>query len=53
VRKKPSFYRAGRSPIEPRAMLVRMEGAFKPYLPQKEQLYKQLDWAAIKKMVNP
>jgi hypothetical protein len=53
VRKNPAFYRAGRSPLEARAILVRMESAFKPYRPQQEQLYKQLDWAAIKKMVNP
>ena len=53
VRRNPAFYRAGRSPLEPRAIVVRVPNVFKPYWPQQEQLYKQLDWAAIRKMVNP
>ena len=52
VRRNLSFYRAGGSPLEPRAIVVRMEDVFAPYRSQHEQLYKQLDWAAIKKMVS-
>lgn len=53
VRKNPAFYRAAGSPFVPRAILVRMPNAHKELWPQQEQLYKQLDWAAIKRMVNP
>ena len=53
VRKNPAFYRARRSPLEPRAVLVRMPNAHKELWPQQEQLYRQLDWAAIKRLVNP
>jgi hypothetical protein len=30
-----------------------MPNGYKEEWPQQEQLYKQFDWAAIKKMVNP
>lgn len=53
VRKNPAFYRARRSPLEPRAVLVHMPGSHKELWSQQEQLYRQLDWAAIKKLVNP
>ena len=53
VRRNPSFYRAGGSPLEPRAILVRMPNAYEEFRPQQAALYKQLDWAAIKRMVNP
>jgi hypothetical protein len=52
TRKNPAFYRAGASPLEPRAILVHMPNAFKEYWPQQKQAYEQLDWAAIKQMVN-
>jgi hypothetical protein len=52
VRKNPAFYRARTSPLEPRAILVSMPGGYKELRPQQEQLYKQFDWAALKKMVN-
>lgn len=52
VRKDPTFYRAASSPLEPRAILVRMPNARKDDRSQQAELYKQLDWAAIKKMVN-
>jgi hypothetical protein len=52
VRRDPAFYRAAGSPVQPRAILVRMPNAYKEYWPQQEQLYRQLDWAAIKQMVN-
>ena len=53
VRKNPAFYRARTSPFEPRAILVSMQNGYKELWPQQEQLYKQFDWAALKKMVNP
>lgn len=53
VRANPAFYRARRSPVEPRAVLVLMPNSYKELWRQQEQLYTQLDWAAIKKMVNP
>ena len=52
VRKNPAFYRAGASPVQPRALIVKMPNAYPEYRAQQAELYKQLDWAAIKKMVN-
>ena len=53
VRKNPAFYRARTSPLEARAILVSMPNGYKELWPQQEALYKQFDWAALKKMVNP
>lgn len=53
VRKNPAFYRARNSPFEPRAIVVMMPNTHKEYWDEQERLYKELDWAAIKKMVNP
>jgi hypothetical protein len=53
VRKNPAFYRVRSSPFEPRAILVSMPNGYKELWPQQEALYKQFDWAAIKKMVSP
>jgi len=52
VRRNPAFYRVVGSPVQPRAIIVRMPNAYKEYWPQQEQLYRQLDWAAIKRMVH-
>lgn len=52
VRKNRDFYRSAGSPLQPRAILVRMPAAYTEFRPQQQQLYKQLDWAAIKSMVN-
>ena len=53
VRRNPAFYRTRTSPLEPRAILVSLPGAYTHNRPQQAELYKQLDWAAIKKIVNP
>jgi hypothetical protein len=53
VRKNPAFYRTARSPITPKAILVEMPDTHREYWDQQEQLYKGLDWVAIKKMVEP
>ena len=53
VKKNPAFYRATGSVLEPRAALVHMPAAHKEYRDQQREFYKQLDWAAIKKLVNP
>lgn len=52
VRKNPAFYRTKTSPLEARAILVSMPGGYKELRPQQAQLYRQFDWAALKKMVN-
>jgi hypothetical protein len=52
VRKNPAFYRATSSPLQPRAILVRLPNAREEDLSQQAELFKQLDWAAIRKMVN-
>ena len=49
----PKLAAAGRSDsVEPRAILVGMPGGYKELWPQQEALYKQFDWAALKKMVG-
>ena len=53
TRKNPSFYRAGGSPVMARAIVVYMPNARAQFSSQQAELYKQLDWAAIKKMVDP
>jgi hypothetical protein len=53
TRKNPSFYRAGGSPVTPRAIVVYMPNARVQFRSQQAELYRQLDWAAIKKMVDP
>lgn len=53
VRMDPAFYRARRSPFEPRAVLVRMPNQDDAMAAQHEQLYKLLDWAAVKRLINP
>lgn len=53
VRKNAAFYKVRTSPFEPRAILVQMPNGHKDEWPQQEQLYKQFDWAALRKMVNP
>jgi hypothetical protein len=53
VRTNPAFYRARVSPFEPRALLVTMPNAYKELKEQHWQLYRELDWAAVKRLVNP
>ena len=52
VRADPAFYRARRSPTEPRAVLVRMQAPYPELMAVHQQVYRQLDWAAIKRMVE-
>lgn len=53
VRANPAFYRARSSPFEPRAVLVRMRTPHKEMTAQHQQLFKDLDWAALKRLVDP
>jgi hypothetical protein len=52
VRANPAFYRARRSPVEPRAVLVRMEAPYVELMAVHQQVYRQFDWAALKRMVE-
>ena len=52
VRENPAFYRARRSPTEPRAALVFMPLPYKPLEALYRQAYGEFDWAAVKKLVN-
>ena len=53
VRANPAFYRARRSPVEPRAVLVEFQGVYDPMKAQHRRMYETIDWAAIKRLVNP
>lgn len=52
VRANPAFYRARRSPFEPRAVLVRLSVGWNEIMPVYQQMYRELDWAALKQLVN-
>jgi hypothetical protein len=52
VRANPAFYRARQSPVEPRSMLVIMPNAYKELKDQHLQLYRELDWAAVKRLLK-
>jgi hypothetical protein len=52
VRANPAFYRARRSPFEPRAVLVHLSVGWNEIMPMYQQMYRQLDWAALKQLVS-
>jgi hypothetical protein len=53
VRQNPAFYRARTSPFEPRLLLVRLAHNYEVLNDLNRQIYRELDWAALKAMVNP
>ncbi len=53
VRADPAFYRARGSPFEARAVLVEMPNTEDELKAQHWQLYRELNWAAVKRLVNP
>ena len=53
VRENPAFYRARTSPFEPRLLLVRLAHNYEVLNDLNRQMYRELDWAALKAMVNP
>jgi hypothetical protein len=52
VRENPAFYRTRRSPVEPRAILVTLPGLDKVVKPANRQLYRELDWATLKGLLD-
>lgn len=52
VRMNPAFYRARRSPAEVRAILVHLQTPHVARKAQREQMVRDLDWAALKRLVN-
>jgi hypothetical protein len=54
VRENPAFYRARRSPAEPRAVLVRIpQSTYKELETERRQMFREFDWAALKRTVTP
>jgi hypothetical protein len=53
VRIRPAFYRNRTSRVEVHAILVRMPGARREMKALHHQLFREFDWAALKRMVNP
>jgi len=53
VRKNPAFYRARNSPLEARLVLVRLPHNYAALSERNRQMYRELDWAALKALVNP
>ncbi len=53
VRENPAFYRARRSPVEPRAVLVRIpQRTYKELEAERQQMFREFDWAALKRIVT-
>ena len=52
VRANPAFYRARRSPFEPRAVLVHLLIGWEQLMPVYQQMYRDFDWAGVKRLVN-
>jgi hypothetical protein len=52
IRANPAFYRARSSPFEPRAVLVRMPNPHKEMTAQHQQMFKDFDWAALKRLLD-
>ncbi len=51
VRENPAFYRARTSPLEPRLVVVRLAHNYKALIELNRQMYRELDWAALKALV--
>jgi hypothetical protein len=52
VKQNPAFYRARRSPVEPRAILVHLHNVPTAVMAAHSQLYRQFDWAALKRLLD-
>jgi hypothetical protein len=52
VRVNPAFYRARRSPAEVRAILVHLQNVPVEREAQRQQMVRDLDWAALKRLLN-
>lgn len=51
VRVNPEFYRARRTPVEPRLIMVHIRND--EYIPElHRQMFRELDWGAIKRLLN-
>ena len=53
VRKNPALYRARTSPFEPRLIVVYLPHNYKELDAVNRQMYREFDWAALKRLVNP
>ena len=52
VRTNPAFYRARRSPVEPRAILIHLPNLPAVVMPAQRQLNDEFDWAALKRLLD-
>jgi hypothetical protein len=48
IRENPAFYRVRGSPVEPRAIMVVLGNLPEIAMGAQRQLYRELDWAALK-----
>jgi hypothetical protein len=53
VRRNPAVYRARTSPLEPRVIVVNLPHNFKQLDAVNRQMYREFDWAALKRLVSP
>jgi hypothetical protein len=52
VRTNPAFYRARRSPVEPRAVFVHLSNLPDVVMGAQRQLNNEFDWAALKRLLD-
>lgn len=52
TRFNPAFYRSGTSSLEVRAILVHVPNVKEPRRSQREQMFREFDWAALKRLLS-
>ena len=52
LRLNREFYRASTSPVEVRAILVRIPNTYKERMAQHQHLYREFDWEALKRLIR-
>jgi hypothetical protein len=53
IRENPAFFRARGSPVNPRAIMVILANLPEVAMQAQRQLYRELDWAALKSRLDP
>jgi len=52
VRRNPDFYQASKSPVEVRAILVHFQNVKEARVSQRQRMFREFDWAALRRMLN-
>jgi hypothetical protein len=52
VRWNPDFYRVGNSPVEVRGILVHFQPVNQARMSQRQQMFREFDWSALKRIIH-